>query len=162
MESPRSRAADRGCSATEAGAGKPLATMTNHGLLATAGGTRIRWRRPFAICVVVALPYLATWLGGWRAYAAQLQASAKVRYGEAEAIFTQDYPAQRNEDRPIFAQLRAGGPATGVYWAFPLLPGVLLVEDYENLGPLNQRGGVKVLLYYGAGTVVLANFGWIT
>ena len=136
--------------------------MTNHGFLATAGGTRIRWRRPFAICVGVALTYLATWLGGWRAYAAQLQALAKVRYEEAEAIFTKDYPAQRNEDRPIFAQLRAGGPATGVYWAFPLLPGVLLVEDYENLGPLNQRGGVKVLLYYGAGAIVLAGFGWIT
>jgi hypothetical protein len=63
---------------------------------------------------------------------------------------------------PIYLQLREGCPATGVKWCFPILPGILLADSYEFLGPLNAKGTVKIVLFYGTGSVVLCDlFGWI-
>ena len=45
-----------------------------------------------------------------------------------------------------------GGPTSHVYWCFPLLPGVLLVDSDYCVGPMYAGGGVKVVLYYGIGS----------
>lgn len=66
-------------------------------------------------------------------------------------------------DLPIYLQLREEGPTTGVNWCIPLLPGVLLADSYEVLGPLHGRGMAKIVFYYGVGSVVICElWGWIS
>lgn len=56
-----------------------------------------------------------------------------------------------------------GGPATGVDWCFPLLPGILITNSWYQCGPLFGKGGVKLVLYYGVGSLeILALNGWIS
>ena len=113
--------------------------------------------------LVFLLLYVATWVGGWITHARDLQASAQVWYQRAKERnreWMSDEPA--GGEPPIYLQLREGGPATGVNWCIPLLPGVLLADSYYVLGPLNGRGMVKIVFYYGAGSVVICDlWGWI-
>ena len=79
---------------------------------------------------------------------------------------------------PTTIDLREGGPATGVKWCVPLLPGVLLatgvkwcvpllpgvllVDSYSVISPSSGSGGVKVVVYYGTGAVVVCElWGWL-
>jgi hypothetical protein len=117
-----------------------------------------------ALWLVLFLLYAATWVGGWITHARDLETSAWAKYGRAQqrkAEWLADAPA--GSEVPIYHQVFEGGPATGVNWVVPLLPGVLLADSYEVVGPLNGRGTVKIVLYYGTGSVVLCElYGWIS
>ena len=118
-----------------------------------------RRRRRQVLGVLVLLLYAVTWAGGWRTHAREIDASARARYQRAQAQNARRYAGG---EVPVYAELREGGPATGVNWAVPLLPGVLVADSYEVLGPLSGRGSAKVLLYYGGGTVVVCElWGWL-
>lgn len=118
-------------------------------------------RRKRLVWGLVLLLYVVTWVGGWYTHARELEASAQARY---RLMQERNADLQALEpDAPIYARLREGGPATGVKWAVPLLPGVLLADSYVVLAPLSGRGTVKLLLYYGGGTVVVCElWGWIS
>ncbi len=48
-------------------------------------------------------------------------------------------------------------------WCFPLLPGVLITNSWYQCGPLFGKGGVKLVLYYGVGSMeILTMNGWIS
>jgi hypothetical protein len=114
--------------------------------------------------VVLLLLYAATWVGGWITHARDLEASAWAKYRRAQernAEWLADEPA--GSEVPISLRLFEGGPATGVNWCIPILPGVLIADSYEVLGPLNGRGMVKIVVYYGPHSVVVCElFGWIS
>jgi hypothetical protein len=55
------------------------------------------------------------------------------------------------------------GPIFGVDWCVPLLPGVLLADSYYSVGPLYARGGVKIVVWYGVGSLEgPLIWGWLT
>jgi hypothetical protein len=121
-------------------------------------------RRRRAFWAIVVLLYAATWIGGWITHARDLRASAQARYQRAQERnreWMANEPA--GEELPTYLQMWEGGPATGVNWCIPLLPSVLLADSYEVLGPLNGRGMVKLVFYYGVGSVVICDlWGWIS
>src|SRR5262245_45477848 len=95
----------------------------------------------------VLLLYAATWVGGWITHAQDLRASAQAQYQRAQTR-NREWMADEaaGEELPIYRRLRDGGPATRVNWCIPLLPGILLADSYQVLGPLNGRGTVKIVL----------------
>jgi hypothetical protein len=121
-----------------------------------------RWRK-WLLRGVVVLLYLVTWVGGWHTHARELEDSAQARYRLVQERNAERQAHEPDARVPLWDRLREGGPATGVEWAVPLLPGVLLADSSEVLGPLNGRGTVKLLLYYGHGTAVVCElWGWIS
>jgi hypothetical protein len=118
-------------------------------------GMKLR-RRVFWATVLVL--YAVTWVGGWITHARDIQASAEARYARAQERFSEMMAEEPpGSETPIFLRLREGGPATGVDWCVPLLPGVLLADSYQVLGPLNARGGIQIVLYYGVDSMVLCH-----
>ena len=106
--------------------------------------------------------YAVTWIGGWISCARDVKASAWASYRNAQKRNMEWQAAEMpSTEVPIYLEPREGGPATGVDWCLPILPGVLLADSYQVLGPLNGRGGAKVVFYYGMGTFVVCElWGW--
>ena len=98
---------------------------------------------------------VVTWVGGWHTHARELEASAQARYRLARERDAEWRAREPEAEVSILDRLRAGGPATGVRWAVPLFPGLLIADSYEILGPMKERGTAKLLVYYGCGTVTL-------
>jgi len=104
----------------------------------------------------ILLLYAVTWVGGWITHAGDLESSARARYQEWQSQGPADSQKQ------YYIELREGGPDTGVNWCIPLLPGVLLADSYEVLGPLAARGTAKIVVYYGFGSFEVCElWGWI-
>ena len=110
-----------------------------------------RRRRRWVIGGVVLALYAATWIGGVRTHARDIEASARSRYQVLEERNAKMYGPNAGDAVPIFARLLDGGPDTGIDWSVPILPGVLLVESYEVLGLLNARGSTNLLVFDGRG-----------
>jgi len=111
---------------------------------------------------LVLILYIITWAGGWLTHARDLTSSAWAKYRLVEGRNAEEQRLWPGGEAPIYDRLREGGPATGVNWAVPLLPGILLADSYEVLGPLIGRGSTKLVLYYGCGTVVVCElWGWV-
>ena len=109
-------------------------------------------RRWLAATVLLTL-YLLTWIGGWHSHAQEIEARAQEMAKLAAA--------QGEQGRPI--GLRQGGPQTSVDWCVPILPGMLICDSYYVIAPLWGKGGVKLVLYYGFGSVeLLWLWGWIS
>jgi len=120
-------------------------------------------RNRLTLFVLVAL-YLLTWVGGWSSHAEQLRAEAGATYRHAEHL-KQGEAGNVREDGGEYRTIRlhADGPHAGVSWCIPVLPGILLADSYYSLGPLGGRGGLKIVLYYGAGSEELCMlWGWIS
>jgi hypothetical protein len=118
-------------------------------------------RRRFLWGFVVLL-YAVTWVGGWITHARDLEFSARARYQVGQEL-NAEYEAHRLADaqKPYYIELTEGGPDTGVNWCIPLLPGVLLVDSYEVLGPLAARDTAKIVVYYGFGSFEVCDlWGW--
>jgi hypothetical protein len=122
---------------------------------ASAAPAAKTWRRQFIWSVVVLL-YLATWIGGWRAHARDLETSAQNSYRRIQQWNAESHEAGEEE----IYRLREGGPYNKVKWAVPILPGLLLVDSDEIHGPLLGEGGGKLVLYYGTDAKVLFNI-WL-
>lgn len=119
-------------------------------------------RRRLILWLLVFL-YAVTWIGGWITHARDLDESAWVSYRNAQKRSADWQATEPGMEVPIFLELRDDGPATGVDWCVPILPGVLLADSYQVIGPLDGRGGVRVVFYYGVDGVVIGQLlGWIS
>jgi len=98
----------------------------------------------------IVLLYAATWIGGYFSHRHELAAEAAEGYAYVQKV---------NRERNADIALNLDGPDTGISWSFPVLPGVLVVDSYSVLGPLIGHNSTKVVLYYGFGSVVLAEGG---
>jgi hypothetical protein len=117
-------------------------------------------RKVFWVCVLVPM-YAVTWIGGWISYAGQLREHTESAYRFIERDNQkEETQAHWQGYKPHPTQLRPDGPKSGVYWCIPMLPGVLLADSYESIGPLYGEGGVYVILYYGVGCTKLFMCGW--
>lgn len=102
--------------------------------------------------IIIAVLYLITWIGGWVSHQRSLSADARRRYEEAQVREREMFEWYRQEGRPQPRRItRDGGPIAKINWCVPILPGVLLANSEYTIGPLNGRGGVSLLLYYGFG-----------
>lgn len=100
-------------------------------------------RKPLLLLGVLTFLYGATWVGGWLSHSAAIQAQA--RHWSANA------------------NVHPGGPRFGVNWCVPVVPGVVLVDSYCDVGPMNGCGGEKVVVWYGFGSwEVMTLSGWTT
>lgn len=88
---------------------------------------RTRTRRAMVVAIVVVLLYAVTWIGGWITHARDLDACAA----------------------------RDKGFNAGIAWCFPILPGILVADSGYTIGPKHANDGVKVVLFYGFGSVEL-------
>jgi hypothetical protein len=60
----------------------------------------------------------------------------------------------RKDGFPFYPyKLSAHDPTSKVNWCIPVLPGVLLADSSISQGPLSAEGGVKIVIYYGVGSV---------
>lgn len=82
-------------------------------------------RRKWLIAVVLIFLYVITWVGGWITHARGVDTQAKGNRG---------YNA-------------------GVEWCFPVLPGLLVTESGYTIGPKHCDCGIKVVLFYGIGSI---------
>jgi hypothetical protein len=119
-----------------------------------------KWKLRLTVLIL----YAVTWAGGWMTHARNMNDSAWEKYRLQQAYNAECMArAPAGTEVPFPAQLREGGPKTGVKWCLPVLPGVLLADSYEILGPLNERGMVKIVFYYGVDSVIVCElWGWLT
>lgn len=108
--------------------------------------------------------YVATWIGGGRSHAYELRARAQRDWAEAVSEnerarnLTETQGNHRFSPRPLLPR----GPSAGVDWCAPILPGVLVAGSWHRAGPLWTEGGVKLVLYYGVGSMEFCTvIGWI-
>jgi len=114
--------------------------------------------------IIVAL-YAVTWIGGWAMHDHEVKALAQRLYDDANQHNREIEQAFRAEgvEGDWGITLREGGPAANVNWCIPILPGVLIADSYYVIAPLWGQGGVKVVVYYGFGTItILELWGWIS
>jgi hypothetical protein len=107
--------------------------------------------------LVVAL-YAATWVGGVPTHTRDIDVSAQGRYQMLRARNAERCGPQTGDPVPIYARLLEGGLHTGIDWSAPLLPGLLLVDSYEVLGPLHAQGSTKLLVFDGHGFIVVCEW----
>jgi hypothetical protein len=119
-------------------------------------------RKWFLSCILILL-YAVTWVGGWVSYTRQLKNRTESAYrsvqheNEVEAA-----SALRIGYKPFLNKLHPDGPKSAVNWCAPLLPGVLLADSYESIGPMYGQGGWYIVLYTGFGTTrVCMLWGWL-
>ncbi len=93
-----------------------------------------------------------------------MQDEAEKRYEMVERENQQEEANGHSHGyKPYLTKLHKGGPLSKVWWCFPVLPGVLLADSQYSVGPLYAEGGVKIVFYYGVGSVAVPTpFGWIT
>jgi len=116
-------------------------------------------RRRRIVLSVLVLLYLCTGIFGWQSHASELEAQAQ-RHWQGQAQMITQGKANGLPDGPL---IRQGGPYTKVNWCFPVLPGVLLADSDYVIGPMNGKGGVKIVLFYGFGSVEICTlWGWIS
>lgn len=114
------------------------------------------WRGNRLLFIIVAA-YDVTWIGGWHFHWKEISTEAQLRYDRTRAL-----NAKWKEISDDQVELRHGGPQYGVDWCVPILPGVLLADSFYVVGPLYGKGGLKLVLYYGFGTLTLLElYGWI-
>jgi hypothetical protein len=121
-----------------------------------------RHRRRVLWGLVVAL-FFATWVGGVRAHFGDLEASARSRYQMLQERNVERHGPYAGDEVPPHVRLLEGGPHTGIEWSVPILPGVLIVDSYEILGPLSAHGSTKLLVFDGSGfSIVFEWREWVT
>ena len=123
-------------------------------------------KRRIILGAIIVTLYTVTWIGGWTMHDREVKALAQRLYDDAERH-------NREIERALKAQnikedwrrpLREGGPAAGVNWCIPILPGVLIADSYYVIAPLWGEGRGKVIVYYGLGTITILElpWGWIS
>jgi hypothetical protein len=109
--------------------------------------------------VLIALLYVWTWYGGYLFHSANLTSEANQAYSsivekhEKKVEEYKDVGLDYSFD--IYDEIHRNGPRAGIDWCFPIIPGILIVKSYYSIGPSLGAGGVKIVLFYGAGTIEL-------
>jgi hypothetical protein len=120
-------------------------------------------KRRKSLAFVLALLYIVTAVGGWRAHARRLQDDTEAQYRRIERQ-NQEWSrlAQEIGDTRFYPIELNARPTSKVHWCVPILPGVLLAHSEYHIGPMLAAGGFKIVLYYGFGATEVFMFGWIT
>jgi hypothetical protein len=117
-------------------------------------------RRKYVLGAVGIALYGATWVGGPPTYVRNFNSEVEDQYMAAQR-FLERLPAD-SRLRESHA-LRNGAPEAVVRWCVAVLPGVLLAHSSYSVAQLNGRVGMRLVLYYGFGTVVLCDmWEWIS
>jgi hypothetical protein len=122
--------------------------------------------RRVKILLLILLGYLVTWLGAPPLARRACTARANQFYLRAAASekdyreTTRQFGGDPNLSRPF---VTPGGPSIEFGRAVPILPGVLLLSNGYQLGPLNGKGQLTFFLYYGFGVCRLLDLTtWIS
>jgi hypothetical protein len=111
-------------------------------------------RRAKILFALMLVGYLVTWLGApplarraCTARANQLYAQA-VADQERQKDMIRELGDDPNTLRPF---VNPGGPSVRFGPAIPVLPGVLLLDNSDQIGPRYGKGHLTVFLFYGFG-----------
>jgi hypothetical protein len=99
------------------------------------------------VLVVIVLLYTATWVGGYYFHVQQLAATAEYLYANGKR--------QQTTTTANGAIVSPDGPTVKVVWCVPILPGLLFVNSYYEIGCLWAQGGMKIVFFYGCGAKTL-------
>jgi hypothetical protein len=107
--------------------------------------------------------YILTWLYGPADHARELTNRAQRLWSEAAATNERmRAPSVPGEDIDVI-EIFKDGPRASVDWCIPILPCVMLANSGYSIGPVYGRGGVKIILFYGVGSLELVTlFGWLS
>ncbi len=114
----------------------------------------MKTRRVKILIGLILLGYLVTWLGAPPFVRRDCTARASQAYARAVADQERyrDMFRELGEDpntlRPV---VNPGGPLVKIGPAIPLLPGLLLLDNGYQIGPLCGKGHLTLFLFYGFG-----------
>jgi hypothetical protein len=115
------------------------------------------------LIVGIAALYLITWIGGWSKHAQTIATDGQRQYEFCKHRNEEEIAMSRQTgEKPHLIQIPQDGPETGVNWATPVLPGVLVVNHYSFCGPLGSHGGTELVAYYGFGEFKLFRMVWMS
>jgi hypothetical protein len=123
-------------------------------------------RRRWLLAIIVALLYLATWVGGWITHARQWKAQEQALWERGEQrVREKEEMALKLGGPAVAAEVKEynkmthwpDGPKGGVNWCVPLLPGVLLSSTELSVGPLAGCGDLNLVVYYGFGAAIVGS-----
>lgn len=121
-------------------------------------------KRRWLIAGLVLMLYLLTWVGGPSSHRREIESRAQQYWenGAAKNRQMQQFASEHGQHyEPI--ELLPGGPRAWVNRCFPVLPGVLLADSGYQVGRLWGKGGWKIVVFYGFGSVELVTLGgWIS
>ena len=111
-------------------------------------------RRVKILLGLILLGYLVTWLGA--PGLARRDCTARADQAYAQAVADQerhkDMARELGEDPNTFRPIvNPAGPSVKIGLAIPLLPGLLLLDNGYQIGPLHGKGHLTVFLFYGFG-----------
>jgi hypothetical protein len=123
-----------------------------------ANDANVRWRRRSLVAVVLLL-YAVTWVGGWASHAAEMKDQTEKGYRRLREKYewAERYYSARGETVPTTMRAHEGGPSWGAAWCVPVLPGVLLAWSHSSIGPLYGSAGLRLVVWYGLGSVVVTD-----
>src|SRR6185436_15274280 len=104
--------------------------------------------------------YLLTWVGGWLAYSRDLHHRTSMLLDDARQRNVESAEFFRDQGLPDRSIQINPQPASKVHWCVPLFPGVLLANSSYHIAPLWAEGGMKIVVYYGFGTLEIPIFSW--
>ncbi len=108
--------------------------------------------------LIVCALYAATWIGGLLVYPRDMALRAEEEHATASAIDRR----RISESKSVPAAF-PDGPKTTLRWSVPIAPGLLLVSSDYVIGPLWGHGGIRLVVFYGVGTVETGPLiGWIS
>jgi hypothetical protein len=101
---------------------------------------------------VIAVLYVATWVGGPRAYRRDFEkfaAEAHRRAVEMDKDWERAKISAAGGMHPRMKIASPTGPHTQIEWCIPLFPGLLPVNSSYSVGPLWGDSGTKLIWYNG-------------
>ena|ERR1035437_4522193 len=110
--------------------------------------------------LILAALYAATWIGAALVYPRDMARRAHEEY--AIALAAQQKLAVE-VGRPVRPAAFPEGPRTEFRWCVPIAPALLLVSSDYQIGPRWGHGGIRLVLFYGIGTVETGPLvGWVS
>jgi hypothetical protein len=121
-----------------------------------------RKRNFWIVCIIL---YLFTGIGGWYSHKKELASRSQYFWNEAakhDEMAKKQAELQGIHDPPLINRI-SSGPSMQVKWCFPILPGFLITNSSYQIAPLWGEGGVKLVFYYGFGSVEMVTLvGWMS
>jgi hypothetical protein len=126
------------------------ATLLRRQVIVMTKRKRIFW-------IVLGSLYLFTWIGGWISHNRVLHSEAQRDWDQMAKNVEHGKMKWFTEEQ-LATQIHADGPSSNVEWCLPVLPGVLLADSDVSIGPRCGASSVKIILYYGFGSIEVYRF----
>jgi hypothetical protein len=121
-----------------------------------------RWKSKLTLrrVVTVAVLYTVTWIGGRYTYSRDLHRYAESLRARGQRLEADENAFASKNGLPLRSRELFSVPRAEVNWCFPLLPGVLVADSEYVIAPLWGEGGMKIVIYYGFGTIAIPINNW--